>query len=67
MTFFTLERIGIIDGYFTGGIVMENNGLKWFEKKWFVNLKIRARLNFSFLLVAILAVIMGAAGIVLAL
>ena len=35
---------------------MNKSELKWFEKKWFVNLKVRQRLNFSFLIIAILAV-----------
>ena len=38
--------------------------MKWFEKKWFVNLKLQARLNISFLSVAVIAVASDVAGIV---
>lgn len=42
---------------------MNMNELKWFEKKWFVNLKIRTRLNISFLFIAIIAASVGVASI----
>lgn len=42
---------------------MNDNGLKWFEKKWFVNLKIKTRLTASFLFIAIIAAAIGVAGI----
>ena len=38
--------------------------MKWFEKNWFVNLKIRTRYLLCFLLIAILAVGVGIAGII---
>ena len=41
--------------------------LKWFEQKWFVNLKIRTRYNLCFLLVAVIGVASGAAGVMYAL
>ena len=43
---------------------MNENGLMWFEKKWFVNLKVRKRLSISFLFLAMIAAGMGIAGIV---
>lgn len=39
------------------------NGMKWFEKKWFVNLKIETRLKICFLFVAIIAAALGLASI----
>ena len=39
------------------------NGLKWFEKKWFVNLKIKTRLRICFLAVAVIAAALGVASI----
>lgn len=44
-----------------------NEELKWFEKKWFVNLKIKTRLTLSFLLVAALAAAIGVAAILFSL
>ena len=41
--------------------------IKWFERKWFVNLKIRTRYNLCFLFVAVIGAATGAAGIVYAL
>ena len=38
--------------------------IKWFEKKWFVNLKIGRRLNISFLFIAVITAALGVAGIV---
>ncbi len=46
---------------------MDQNGLKWFEKKWFVNLKIKKRLTVSFLFLAAIAAAIGIAGIVFSL
>ncbi len=37
--------------------------MKWFEKKWFVNLKIRTRLTICFLFVALIGAAIGVAGI----
>ena len=36
--------------------------LKWFEKKWFVNLKIKTRLTICFLLIAAITTIVGIGG-----
>ena len=41
---------------------MKEKELKWFEKKWFVNLKIRTRLNLCFLLIAAITTIAGVVG-----
>lgn len=41
--------------------------MKWFERKWFVNLKIKTRLTLSFLLVAVLAAAIGVAAILFSL
>lgn len=46
---------------------MNKDGLKWFEKKWFVNLKIKTRLTLSFLFLAVPAAAVGAAGILFSL
>jgi methyl-accepting chemotaxis protein len=46
---------------------MSKDELKWFEQKWFVNLKIRTRLTLSFLFIAIPAAAIGAAGILFSL
>ena len=40
--------------------------LKWFEKKWFVNLKIKTRLTICFLFLAVITAAVGAAGIYMA-
>ncbi len=37
--------------------------MKWFEKKWFVNLKIRTRLTICFLFFAVITAAVGAVGI----
>ena len=39
------------------------DGLKWFEKRWFVNLKIKTRLKICFLAVAVIAAAIGVASI----
>lgn len=44
-----------------------NEEVKWFERKWFVNLKIKTRLTLSFLLVGVLAAVIGVAAILFSL
>jgi len=39
------------------------NNLKWFEKKWFVNLKIKTRIKICFLFIAVIAAAIGVAAI----
>ena len=46
---------------------MDRNGLKWFEKKWFVNLAVKKRLTISFLFLAVIAAAIGIAGILFSL
>ena len=38
--------------------------IKWFERKWVVNLKIKKRLSISFLFIAVLTAVSGVAGII---
>ncbi len=41
------------------------NGLKWFEKKWFVNLKTRTRLTMCFLFMVLIPLLLSVAGIII--